>query len=270
MEKPTGALYLRCSAGHALAAWLAIGLHVGCGLTFAVWLATHVELLRPAWLVLPVAGVVGLLGADLFSGAIHWLSDTWFDELTFDRLACIIREHHVYPEHLHDYGFRDHVGYMSLPTVLLFGPVCALLTLLLPPSGFVGFAVLVSAEVCALTFFGTYFHRLGHVRPTGRLVRLLQTAGLLITPREHALHHRGQHITHYCVVTGWMNPLLDATGFWRALEKAISALTGAVPRQNESEWLVRFREDPSFMLDPIPSLVELRRRRSTETEETGR
>ena len=39
-------------------------------------------------------------------------------------------------------------------------------------------------------------------------------------------------------------------------------MTGAVPRRSEEEWWARFREDPSFMLDPLPTLHKLRAQRA--------
>jgi hypothetical protein len=96
-------------------------------------------------------------------------------------------------------------------------------------------------------------------------VRVLQKAGFLITPKEHARHHSGGHDDHYCVVTGWMNPLLDRTGFWRGLERLVHAVTGAVPRASEEEWWARYHEDPSFMRDPLPTLFRLR----AERDQTG-
>ena len=93
-------------------------------------------------------------------------------------------------------------------------------------------------------------------------MRLLQKGHLLITPKYHARHHSRAHDDNYCVLNGWMNPLLDRTGFWRGLERVVHAVTGAVPRASEEEWWARFREDPSFMLDPLPALLALRAQRA--------
>jgi len=35
---------------------------------------------------------------------------------------------------------------------------------------------------------------------------------------HHARHHSGPHLTHYCITNGWMNTLLDGSGFFRKLE----------------------------------------------------
>jgi len=55
--------------------------------------------------------------------------------------------------------------------------------------------------------------------------RMLQEMGVLTTPQQHARHHRPPFDRAYCTVTNALNPILDATRFWRALELLLS-LTG--------------------------------------------
>ncbi len=42
-----------------------------------------------------------------------------------------------------------------------------------------------------------------------RLVRLAQRGRLVLRPEEHRLHHRPPFDTHYCTVSGWLNPVLN-------------------------------------------------------------
>lgn len=266
METRSGALYLQCSRGQALATWLGAGLNLACVAACAVWLVARAGEARPPWPVLAAATLVALFLGDFFSGLIHWATDTWFDEERMTRVVSIAREHHLYPQHILGYGFRDYVGYTSWPAVLFFAPLCAGLMLVPPPSAAVYVAVLVCGEVCLLMFFGTHFHRLGHRWSPNPVVRLLQRTPLLITPRYHAIHHGGTHVTHYCVVNGWANVVCDAIGFWRGLERVVRALTGAVPRHNDHEWLARFRQDRSFMRDPVPSLRQRRGREQPSSQ----
>lgn len=54
---------------------------------------------------------------------------------------------------------------------------------------------------------------------TNRFIRALQETGLLQSPRIHAAHHRHEMNSAYCILTSWLNPPLDAIGFWRAIER---------------------------------------------------
>jgi ubiquitin-conjugating enzyme E2 variant len=262
MDKPRGALYLKCSRTHAAVSWACVGANLACVLACVSWAVRHHAEVAPGAALWIGAALAGILLSDLLTGIVHWATDTWLDEQIMDRVGCIAREHHLYPAHIVDYGLRDYLSYMSLPSSLVFGPLCLVLMLALPPSAPLYFVVVLIGEVCFTLFFGTHFHRLGHTRAKSLLVRLLQRAHVLITPRYHNLHHSGNHDRYYCVVTGWMNPICDGIGFFRGLEWIVHALTGAVPRQSDEEWKERFAKDPSFVHDPLPSLLELRAARA--------
>jgi ubiquitin-conjugating enzyme E2 variant len=73
-------------------------------------------------------------------------------------------------------------------------------------------------------------HQWSHAPAPPRLVAILQRAGVVLSPVRHARHHRPPHTTDYCITGGWLNRALDAAGFWRALECAITHWTGAAPR----------------------------------------
>ncbi|HVE82542.1 MAG TPA: fatty acid desaturase CarF family protein [Myxococcales bacterium] len=259
MSRPAGALYLRSTPLQEYITWAGAGLNLACALWCFTWLALHRADLVLGWPGLFAVAVAGLFLADIYSGLIHWGTDTWFDETMIKRVVCIAREHHIYPSHINDYGFRDYVGYTSWPTVAILGPISLALTSVSSGSGAALVAAGLMGEVCLCMIFGTHFHRFGHRQAKSPVVKLLQRAHLLVTPQYHGLHHRANHDTHYCVVNGWANPLLDRVGFWRWLEGVVKALTGAVPRKNDHEWFARFDQDHSFMTNPVPSLLEQRR-----------
>jgi ubiquitin-conjugating enzyme E2 variant len=263
VTRTSGPLYLECSKGQSIGTWLGAVLN-GVLIVWSVWWLVLNAEERPGWVPLTAVVFLGLFLGDFFTGLTHWVTDTWFDEVDFTRVISIAREHHLYPQHILGYGFRDYVGYTSWPAVLVFTPILPWLLLRSTVSTFTFSCVLVAAEVCVISFFGTHFHRFGHRRSDNPVVRFLQRVRLLITPQYHALHHEGiVHDTHYCVVNGWANVACDAIGFWRGLEKVVHRVTGAVPRHNDREWLSRFRQDKTFMRDPVPSLEQLRRSAGT-------
>jgi palmitoyl-[glycerolipid] 3-(E)-desaturase len=58
---------------------------------------------------------------------------------------------------------------------------------------------------------------------------VLQDLGLILSRKEHGLHHSAPFENHYCIVTGTCNQVLDQVGFFRRLERMVYELTGAEP-----------------------------------------
>jgi ubiquitin-conjugating enzyme E2 variant len=73
-------------------------------------------------------------------------------------------------------------------------------------------------------------HYWAHQADPPQPVRWLQRTGAVLTPARHARHHRAPCTRAYCISTGWLNPLLDATHAWRRLERIVTRITGAEPR----------------------------------------
>ncbi len=242
-DHSTKALFLACDPLDARNCWIGIVAHSLYIAGSAAWLGLHLGL-ADVWLW--PALFVGLLLADLYSGFVHWLFDTWFDEIWCERLISIAREHHLFPQHIIGYGFRDYVSFSCWPTVLVFAPI-GLVLMALAPSAATFDATAVCLLVSVIMFFGTYAHRLGHKRADTAVGRFLQDHHLLMSPRHHGVHHGGNHDIRYCVVNGWANHVCDRIGFWRGLEALVTLTTGAVPRRNDHEWFARFERDPTFL-----------------------
>ncbi len=239
MKRAVTPLFLECDRSQVITSWVGVVAFIVLILWYVTWLAWHSGLAAEQLHVLPVTVIVGLFLADLVSGAVHWATDTWFDEKLWTRVISIAREHHIHPHHILGYGIRDYLAYSAWPTLLFLGPIGLVLTLATTPSSWVlhGVVVLFVISVCML--FGTYAHRLGHRRSGWAIVRFLQRCHLLIDTCHHNVHHRDNHDIRYCVINGWANYVCDRTGFWRGLEWLIRRLTGAVPRRNDHEWWAR-------------------------------
>jgi Lipid desaturase domain len=65
------------------------------------------------------------------------------------------------------------------------------------------------------------------------LVQLLQRSRLILSPEHHADHHAAPHTRNYCITVGWLNGPLRAVRFFETLERTITAVTGAVPREDD-------------------------------------
>jgi hypothetical protein len=109
MRRP---LFLECDPAQAWTAWAGIALNAAFILWCAFWMTSHHAAGGSAACLLISIPATVLL-ADLFSGMVHWFSDTWLDETGWTRVISIAREHHIYPQNIIGYGFRDYIAYSS-------------------------------------------------------------------------------------------------------------------------------------------------------------
>jgi len=188
---------------------------------------------------MPAAFVAGLLLADLGSGLVHWGADTWGrDDLPVigSRLLVPFRIHHVNPDDFLRRTFIDTNGDVA---AIAMAPIAALL--LLPLDGRWQMAVAIGGlGLCGGGVLTNQIHQWAHMPSPPLLVRLLQTAGIILGRSEHATHHAHPYDAHYCITTGWCNRPLEAAGFFRALEWTITRLTGAQPRHDDDRYVERY------------------------------
>jgi plasmanylethanolamine desaturase len=170
-----------------------------------------------------------ILLLDFISGVVHWAMDSYGRAATpiTGRLyiAPNIR-HHRYPR---DFMTRNYL--QSSWDLLLVG------TLILAGAWALG---RVTWEVWLFVVVGSnaiLFHKWMHRtrKENGPVISLLHDLRLLQTPRHHARHHSGAKNTHYCAITVALNPLLDAIGFWRLLERIVFLVFAAMPRSATSQ-----------------------------------
>jgi plasmanylethanolamine desaturase len=175
------------------------------------------------------ATLLAMAFADLVSGVAHWAFDTWggVDTPVLGKLAIrTFRHHHVDPKAITEHDFVETNGHNAMLSIVLTAPVPSVVEL----SPFLALFLFGSGTFVAFT---SQFHKWAHMNAPPRAVRVLQRLGLVLSPEAHAAHHEAPFEGAYCVTTGWMNGLLDRTRTFRALERAISALTHARPRAHE-------------------------------------
>ena len=171
-------------------------------------------------------GVVAL--ADFISGLVHWLEDAYGTETTPVVGTLMSRPniiHHHYPRY-----FTKLNWWQSSWDLLLLG---ALIIGVAAWAGVLTWHVWLFVAICVNA---NQIHKWSHQTraENGRLVSFLQDIHLLLTPRQHALHHTDPKNTYYCPVTNLLNPVLEFIGFWPKLEAVIEALTGATHRKDAS------------------------------------
>ncbi len=163
-------------------------------------------------LAIDIASVfAGLLAVDFITGALHWAEDTWTapgGSALLDR--WVVRdniEHHRKP------------GAIRAGNYWATNRVCIALAL-------VAACVLVLCQVhawqayfiVALASQANQIHLWAHSASPPLPVRWLQRVGLLQSPAHHGRHHKRPYAVRYCTTTNFLNPALDALGFWRGLE----------------------------------------------------
>lgn len=182
-----------------------------------------------AWLIAAGAAMTGYIAADLVSGIVHWLADTYGSPdtpLAGPNLLRPFREHHRWPEDIAHHDFVESNG----NSCIVSAPAMAAI-LWVPVGEPLGLAVASFFLALTASVFGTnQFHKWAHMPEPPRVVGLLQRCRLILGPEHHRRHHVPPFDTYYCITTGWLNRVLAATGFWRGLEWAILRVTGYPPR----------------------------------------
>ena len=169
-------------------------------------------------------GIAVLALVDFVSGLIHWVEDTFWTEKT-----PVLGRWVVAPNVLHHHSpsaFVEKSWLESSWDLLLLGlGVLAVAWVSDCLTWQVWLFVVVGANA-------NQIHKWTHL-PARRLpwaVRALQRLRLLQSAAHHAAHHRGAKNTAYCVITPWVNPVLDRLGVWRGLERLV-VRRGAAPRR---------------------------------------
>lgn len=183
-------------------------------------------MLIPILLALRVVAWIAacVLIADLISGLIHWAEDRYGSEHWWLVGPLIIAPnllHHDQPR-----AFLVNGWWKANDLQLIAGAA------LLAIAGLAGVLTWQLALIVVLAAHINTVHQWAHRSPAenGRLITALQRTGLLQSRADHGRHHGGRRDSHYCALTGWLNPLLERIRLWRGLEAAIAALTGQQPR----------------------------------------
>jgi len=198
---------------------------------FALSIVLGGRLLADVDPVVTLAGLgLGLLGADVVSGIVHWIGDTWGTPdwpILGPTLIRPFREHHVDPQAIVRHDFVETNGNSSIGSLILIGAGLAV-----PLDGAGGDLVASTLLSLSAWLFATnQIHKWAHAAERPRAITWLQDRGWILSPSHHALHHAAPFDRYYCITTGWMNPVLLRIGFFAALERWVGAASGAVPRK---------------------------------------
>lgn len=181
------------------------------------------------WLIEVVVKIVFcILLVDFVSDFFHWLEDAYGNEEW-----PIIGELVTKPNILHHYDPRYFTRYSWLYSARILlgmgGIILAVAYALGQLNWWVILFVLIGINANEI-------HKWAHRAPheNGKLITALQRSGLIQSPRHHGVHHRDPKNSHYCVITDYLNPVLERIGLWNGLEAAIYQLLGVRRRPDHS------------------------------------
>mmetsp|Transcript_3896 Transcript_3896/g.14714 ORF Transcript_3896/g.14714 Transcript_3896/m.14714 type:complete len:368 (+) Transcript_3896:192-1295(+) len=232
---------------------------------------------RPmVWSTILFGFILGMLSADFFSGCVHWFADTFCTKETaiLGPLIRSFREHHVDQQAItrHDVIESNGDNCMFGNLLLIAGRVTCLSLWWKVPALPLAAAVLYSSHVTIslaslflltwATSFALMFaltnqiHKWSHQYSVPAWVKLLQDCRIILHRKDHMVHHTNPFDRYYCITTGWLNPVLNVTGFWRALEFIFESFSGGSmrPRADDMKWTSHMKiledtpdiEDDSF------------------------
>ncbi len=150
--------------------------------------------------------------ADFLTGLIHWWEDAYGNP-SWPLVGKLViepnLEHHKNPRLLLKGTYWHRIN-TSLAAALLIGVVLWL-------AGFHSWQMVVCLLFSAQ---GNEIHAMGHRtdKENGRIVLFLQKMGIVQRRKTHGWHHKAPYDTNFCVMTEFLNPVLNAIGFWKKLE----------------------------------------------------
>lgn len=162
---------------------------------------------------------------DLGTGVFHWSVDNYGSLKTplVGTVCAAFQGHHETPWTITFRPFANNVYKIASGTIPVLGAMA-----LLPAEDF-------AMQKIFFSLFANWWlvsqelHKYAHMRKVPPAVQFLQNAGIILSRKEHGLHHSSPFEAHYCILTGQCNGFLDKINFFRGLEKVVFELTGNRP-----------------------------------------
>lgn len=150
--------------------------------------------------------------ADFITGTIHWWEDTYGNPnwpIIGKYVIAPNLEHHGNPRSMLKGSYFSRIN-----TSMFTG---AIIVLVLWALGWHSWRMIL----CILfATQGNEIHAMGHRsdKENGKFVMALQKIGLVQRRRTHGWHHKAPYETNFCVMTEFVNPILNRINFWRKTE----------------------------------------------------
>jgi len=166
--------------------------------------------------------------ADLFSGFIHFLIDSYGNEdwqfsknrLKYWLYVNVVKDnliHHQRPAAFLEGSY----WYRNWTTIIPALFLASLFYLLWPNFWPLWIGCLIMTQSNQLHAFSHY--------KANWFIRLLQNCYILQSPKQHKVHHTKPYSNSYLVIFPWFNPILEFIYFWAIARIIIWLITGAKP-----------------------------------------
>lgn len=158
------------------------------------------------------------LAADFVAGIFHWWEDNYAVEdwpMVGTLIAGPNALHHADPVNFTKGSYWERNWTTIVPAAVVGVP-----TVVFFPSTWLFFVFISQANEV---------HCWSHQK-CNRLIRALQSTGIVASPEHHAKHHREPFDKRYCVMSNILNPILDLVGFWNSIERVGFFLFDAWPK----------------------------------------
>ena len=164
--------------------------------------------------------ILSVLISDLMTGIVHWWEDAYGNPNWKFFGKSVIEpnlRHHKSPREFIKGSYWSRINtsfYLGLVLILL----CRCFSIL-------NIYSLISIVIAT---HGNEVHRFSHQtnKENGKLIVFLQRAGILQSRKHHGFHHKAPFACNYCVVTNYVNPVLQFLFFWTIMEKLVESGLG--------------------------------------------
>lgn len=177
--------------------------------------------------------IIGFILADIVTGILHWLEDTYLSYcINIPILSNISKDnelHHYFPRSILAYSYIEHITY-SLPFSII-----AFTLILLLNKKFVFKHIYIFISFFVFSISSNILHRFSHMRDCEKsnVLKSIQKTGILCSHDHHSKHHEN-NLEKYCVISEYNNYILDNINFWRTLEYLIYMITGLKPDRKQA------------------------------------
>jgi len=177
--------------------------------------------------VFPVILVIitSIIFGDFSTGIFHWSVDNYGSIKTpvFGSVCVAFQGHHNTPWTITFRSFANNVY------KICFGAIPALVILAILGDSIAPLTRLFFTLFINWWMVSQEFHKYAHMKNVPPVWKFLQDMGIVLSKKEHGLHHTSPFEGHYCILTGICNSFLDRTKFFRYLERFFYNFTGNVP-----------------------------------------